>query len=369
MFSNFLYFIIVLLIYSTYPSSDKTSFSGIETLILFIGLIAVFILINRMQFHRLFLRMLNKPFTGLDHEFSSLVTRQSVMAVVLFAIDIYGLKLTAFLPAISIFSFVPTFQAMFFLVLFLFYLSIVWFYAFEIQKRFYRIDISRKSYVLSNISFSIPVLLPWLMLSGLVDVIDLLPFESLKQFLSTTTGQILYFLVFLFGIAIIGPAMIQKFWRCEPIEAGFYRNRVENLCHRAGLKYANILYWPIFGGQMITAGVMGLIKKFRYILITKGLLRHLEPEEVDAVIAHEIGHVKQKHLLFYLFFFIGFMLLSYATFDLMMYGILYAEPAYRFMNATGLDYTDVISILFSLVFRVFHAEFRTTGRCLCIYPF
>ena len=45
---------------------------------------------------------------------------------------------------------------------------------------------------------------------------------------------------------------------------------------------------------MITAAVMGLIKKFRYILVTQGLLQMLEPEEIDAVIAHEIGHVKKK---------------------------------------------------------------------------
>ena len=359
MFGNFLYFIIVLLIYATYPSSDKTSFSGIETLTLFLGLILIFIMINRMQFSRLSSRISNKPFSRLDHEFSNLVTRQSVMAVVLFAIDIYGLKLTAFLSAIPFFSFIPTLQAVFFLGLFVFYLSIVWFFAYETQQKIYQTDMSRQSYILSNISFSIPVLLPWLMLSGLVDVIHLLPFDSLKRFLSTTEGQILYFLVFLLGIAIIGPAMIQKFWRCEPIEGGFYRNRIENLCRRAGLGYANILYWPIFGGQMITAGVMGLIKRFRYILITKGLLHHLEPEEVDAVVAHEIGHIKQKHLLFYLFFFIGYMLLSYATFDLMIYGIIYSEPAYRFIQATGFDHTDMISILFSIVtIIIFFIYFR-----------
>ena len=38
---------------------------------------------------------------------------------------------------------------------------------------------------------------------------------------------------------------------------------------------------------MITAGVMGLIKNFRYILVTPSLLNLLEPAEVDAVIAHE----------------------------------------------------------------------------------
>ena len=39
---------------------------------------------------------------------------------------------------------------------------------------------SMKDYIRSNISFSIPVLIPWTFLSGLADVINLLPFELPK---------------------------------------------------------------------------------------------------------------------------------------------------------------------------------------------
>ena len=42
MFGNFLYFIIVLLIYLTYQPSEETYFSGLESLTLFMGLIAAF---------------------------------------------------------------------------------------------------------------------------------------------------------------------------------------------------------------------------------------------------------------------------------------------------------------------------------------
>lgn len=153
--------------------------------------------------------------------------------------------------------------------------------------------------------------------------------------------------------------MIQKFWRCKPLEAGYYRERIENLCSKAGLKYANILYWPIFGSRTITAGVMGLVKQFRYILVTGALLRYLEPEELDSVIAHEIGHIKKKHLLFYLVFFIGYMLVSFATFDLLLYSIFFAEPIYRFITNTGLNQTTVISSIFSfIIIIIFVIYFR-----------
>jgi hypothetical protein len=39
MFGNFLYFIVVLLIYLTYQPSEETNFSGFETITLFIGFI------------------------------------------------------------------------------------------------------------------------------------------------------------------------------------------------------------------------------------------------------------------------------------------------------------------------------------------
>ncbi|MBW2220643.1 MAG: M48 family metalloprotease [Deltaproteobacteria bacterium] len=359
MFGNFIYFIVVLLIYSTYQPSEDTNFSGIESLFLFITLILFFAWITRIQFRRLEERLSKESFHQLSHKFSATLTRQSIMAIVLFSIDIYGLNLSSFLKNIPFLSIIPTFQALLFLGLFVFYLAIVWACAYGPYRMLNTTDLSRRSYILGNISFSIPVLIPWLLLSGIADIISAMPFALPKRFLSTTEGQVAYFLVFLFAIAIVGPAMIQKFWRCKPLETGYYRRRIENLCQKAGMEYSNILYWPIFGGRMITAGVMGLIKKFRYILVTGALLQFLEPEEIDAVIAHEIGHIKKKHLLFYLVFFVGYMLVSFATFDMLIYFIFFAEPIYSFLNSIGLDQATVTSSLSSfIIILIFLIYFR-----------
>ena len=349
MFSNFIYFIIALLIYTTYQPSAEPNLGTLKTLFLFISLIALFSYFTRIQFQAIRKQIRRETFSSLDHRFNAVLTRQSVLAIVLFAIDVYGLGLSSFFKDITIFSIIPTFQALIFIALFVCYLSIVWICAHAPYQGLYNTDISMRSYVFSNILFSIPVLLPWLILSGISDIILAIPFEAPKLFLSTTEGEVIYFVVFLFVIAIIGPRMIQKFWRCKPLESGYHRNRIERLCEKAGLQYANILYWPIFGGKMITAGVMGLTKKFRYILVTNALLRLLEPVEIDAVIAHEIGHVKKKHLLFYLVFFVGYLLLSYAIFDLIIYFILYVEPIYRFLSNAGIHQTTVTSTLFSLI--------------------
>ena len=214
MFGNFIYYIIVLLIYSTYQTSEKTNFSAPETLFLFLTLVALFAGFTWLQFRRIERQILKQSSFRLDHKLRSTLTRQSIMAIVLFSIDIYGLNLSSFLVHVPFLHVIPTFEALLFLALFTGYLAIVWACAHSPYQRLYPSGMSRKTYILSQISFSVPILLPWILLSGIADIIHLLPFSWPKQLLSTTEGEITYFLVFLLAIAILGPAMIQKFWRC-----------------------------------------------------------------------------------------------------------------------------------------------------------
>jgi Zn-dependent protease with chaperone function len=348
MFSNFIYFIIVLLIYATYQPAVETNFTPIDTALLFAALHVLFITYNRSLFQRLQHRVTRESFARLDNRFNNLLTRQSILSIALFAIDIYGLSLPSFFISLPLFSIMPTLLALVFLALFVSYLAVVWGFAFDAHRHLYGSDISRSAYVWSQISFSVPVLLPWLVLSAITDLINALPFEWLKNQLATTTGSVVYFMFFLVIVAVIGPAMIQKFWRCRPLEDSTMRQRIEALCKKANLEYANILYWPIFGGRMITAGVMGLIKKFRYILVTSALLSSLQPAEIDAVIAHEIGHVKRYHLVFYLVFFAGFMVLTYATYDLIFYAVIYTEPMFQFFSRFGFNPVTLTSVFLSV---------------------
>ncbi len=348
MFSNFIYFIIVLLVYATYQPAAETNFTPIDTALLFAALHVLFIAHIRSLFQGLVRRVTQESFTRLDHRFNHLLTRQSILAIALFAVDVYGLSLPSFFVPVPLFARIPTLLALIFLALFVAYLAVVWGFAYDAYRHLYGTDISRSAYVWSQISFSVPVLLPWLALSGITDLINALPFAWFKEQLATTTGSVIYFLFFLVVVAVIGPAMIQKSWRCRPLEDGAMRQRIEALCRKANLEYANILYWPIFGGRMITAGVMGLIKKFRYILVTTALLRTLEPSEIDAVIAHEIGHVKRYHLVFYLVFFAGFMVLTYATYDLIFYAVIYTEPMFQFVSRIGFNPVTLTSVFLSV---------------------
>ncbi|MBW1899029.1 MAG: M48 family metalloprotease, partial [Deltaproteobacteria bacterium] len=348
MFGNFLYFIIVLLIYTTYQPPEEANMGPTETFFLFSLLFLIFYCITMFLFRNLERQIIIEKSQRLSHAFDSLITRQSIMAVTFFAVNIYGLSLPAFLAEIPLFKSIPTLAALIFICMFLLYLSAIWSIAYKCHSRLHDPGVSRKEYILSNISFSIPVLLPWFLLSGISDIIFILPFNMIKNALLTPIGQAIYFLFFLIIAAIAGPLLIQKFWGCTPLDKGIYRMQIEDFCRKAHLEYSDILKWPLFGGRMITAGVMGLVKRFRFILVTPALLRFLDSKELDAVMAHEIGHVKKNHLQFYLFFFVGYMLLTFAGFDLVVYFTIYIEPAYRFLIDAGIDRESLVSALTSI---------------------
>jgi Zn-dependent protease with chaperone function len=350
LFGNFIYFIVVLLIYSTYQPSEKTNLDPVETLFVFAILVSFFYGLVWLAFRQLKRQAAGTSLVSTDYRFSSIQGRLSVLAIILFTLNIYGLNLPSFLAGMALFTHLPTLGAVLFIALFVGYLAIIWYHAHPIGRMLGGIGESRRAFIWSNIAFSVPVLIPWFIISLATDLLTLLPFDFIKNIRSNPAGEIAFFSVFLLAIAIAAPAMIQRFWGCKPLAAGIHRNRIEAMCQKAQVAYANILSWPIFGGRMVTAGVMGLVDKFRYILVTDALLQHLTFDEIDAVIAHEIGHVKKHHLQFYLLFFLGFLLIFYALQDILIFLVSYLN--YLLLSA-GLFNT----VSYPAVYAIFNVVF------------
>ncbi len=348
MYGHFIYFILVLLIYTTYYPPESPYLGPFETLIIFSMLLALFVATTRLAFRALAKKMdVNGP-RGLHGQFDRLFRRQAIMAIVIFSIDVYILNLKQFIIASPFFPPSPTLMALVFIGLFVAYLAIIWWTAYETYGRLFQTSMSRRSYVLSNISFNLPIILPWLAISAGMDIIHLLPFQLPKDLLATPEGQVIFFSCFLAALIVVAPSLIKVFWRCHPLPPGPKRKRIEAMCKKASLGYKNILKWPLFEGRVLTAGVMGLVKRFRYILVTESLLQILNDDEIDAVIAHEIGHIKKKHLVFYLIFFLGFIVLSYAVFDLILYAILYSNLALPVVPDPRAEPLPFTPILFTL---------------------
>ena len=350
MFGNFIYFIVVLLIYSTYQPSGKTNLD-ITRAILFFGLFAaLFDALVWFEFRRLRKKAVTGGLFSVDYRFSIIQGRLSILAITLFTFNIYGLNLPSFLSGISIFSLFPTISAAFFMLLFVGYLAVIWYHAYPVHRMLGSTGESRRSFIWSNIAFSIPVLIPWFFISLASDLISFVPVDAVRNLRNNPAGEMAFFIILLLAIAVAAPAMIQRFWRCRPLDKGPQRDRIEALCRKAKVTYADILSWPIFGGRMLTAGVMGLVRKFRYILVTDALLNNLTSDEIDAVIAHEIGHVKKYHLQFYLVFFLGFLLLFYALQDSLIFIVSY-------LNYLLLSIGVFSTVSYPAIYTIFNVTF------------
>jgi STE24 endopeptidase len=104
-------------------------------------------------------------------------------------------------------------------------------------------------------------------------------------------------LVFLFA-----PEILRRVLPTEPLPNGPLRRRLESLCRRTGVRYREILLWHT-ENNLGNAAVMGFIPQLRYILLSDLLLETMTDEQIEAVFAHELGHVVHKHMVWLVVFF------------------------------------------------------------------
>jgi Zn-dependent protease with chaperone function len=177
--------------------------------------------------------------------------------------------------------------------------------------------------------------------------------------LNKPPGQVLFFGTFLVVLVIFMPRFIQSWWGCRPLEPSGKVHELKEFLESIGFRYRDILRWPIFEGRMMTAGIMGIVSRYRYILVTDTLMQMLNIDELKAVLAHEVGHAKYRHMLFYILFFIGFMVLFSGLFDIFYY-FFATQPLFLNLLSKGKsEVTNLFYIMISLpiLFTMF-AYFR-----------
>lgn len=96
-------------------------------------------------------------------------------------------------------------------------------------------------------------------------------------------------------IILFMPVLIRHIWDTVPLPSGSLRDRLAGMCQMHRVGYRQLLLWRTFGG-MSNAAVMGIIRPLRYILLTDALLENMTEQEIEAVMAHEIAHVRKHHI-------------------------------------------------------------------------
>ncbi len=175
------------------------------------------------------------------------------------------------------------------------------------------------------------------------------------------------------GVFVISPLLLCRIWRTEPLEAGPVRDRLEALCVRINLRFRDILVWKS-DGVMINAAVMGVFAPIRYVLLSDALLSTMTPAQIEAVFGHEAGHIRHRHIPYFLIFaFVGWLVVVGIMEGL---ACLSLEPG-RWLNLSlesieriGLGVTALFwGICFGWVSRRFERQADLFGaRCVAVAP-
>jgi STE24 endopeptidase len=99
-------------------------------------------------------------------------------------------------------------------------------------------------------------------------------------------------------VFLVSPAILKHVLRTQPLPRSPLRSKLEEMCQRCGLRYRDILLWRT-DNNMGNAAVMGILPWVRYILLSDLLLETMSDEQIEAVFAHEAGHIVHKHMAWY----------------------------------------------------------------------
>jgi Zn-dependent protease with chaperone function len=367
-YNNLLYLLIVILVLTTKDIPEIPQVT--------VSLALPFFLLKGLLYHGGALYAFKRKGISTAPQYFSMEQKFSILAVISIAIDVYLLDCSYYFSKIPFTENLPLLISIAGLCLFFMYLSMLWNAAHQSYVTIFGGARSKRTFIFSNLRNILAIILPWLLLSLLSDVLKLFNAPIIKEYLSSPWGELTVFILFFFVLLVIFPLLVTKLWGCTPLPAGPVRDNIEQFCRRQKLRYADIMLWPLFEGKMLTAGVMGFIKKFRYLLITPALLSTLTTNEIEAVMAHEIGHVKRFHIQLYLLLFLGFGLFAQISSSPVFYLLLNSDMFYKIAfwreNDPGamLSYasTTMLLLLLILYFRyIFGFFMRNFERQADIY--
>jgi STE24 endopeptidase len=87
------------------------------------------------------------------------------------------------------------------------------------------------------------------------------------------------------------------FYKFEPLENEDLKQRLVRLSESAGTKVRGIYKWHLSEKSRKANAALTGLGATRRIILADTLLDHYSPEEIEAVLAHELGHHVHKHIL------------------------------------------------------------------------
>lgn len=95
---------------------------------------------------------------------------------------------------------------------------------------------------------------------------------------------------------VLGPGMLRWLWDVHPMPEGELATWMRSACRAAKIRVRGPLVWRTHG-TLVNGAILGLLWPFRYLLFTDAMLERLPNAQLEAVLAHEIAHVRLRHML------------------------------------------------------------------------
>jgi STE24 endopeptidase len=106
------------------------------------------------------------------------------------------------------------------------------------------------------------------------------------------------FMVLFVVMAQVAPLVLFPiFYKFEPLENEDLKQRLVRLSERAGTKVRGIYKWHLSEKSRKANAALTGLGATRRIILADTLLDHYSPDEIEAVLAHELGHHVHKHIL------------------------------------------------------------------------
>ena len=351
MYTNLILFLVAIFLFSIDSVPETPLLPGWQALGLFFLLIAGYDLIARVLF--------NRTQSSRTAGYFRTEKQLAVTALFFFGTTLYVCDPKYYLSLLSLGKTMPALVNVAGLLLFVLFLVIMWRAGKRNYERIFGKKYSTLSFIKSNVKVNLPIALPWVILSLLYDVVALIPLPGVQKIFNSEWGDLFFFGIFLVFVVIFFPPLVRNLWGCRKLPEGYLKEYLDAFCAKHDFS-ADFYLWPLFEGRVLTAGVMGIVPGLRYILITPALIETMSLKELEAVMAHEIGHVKKYHLLLYVFLIGGFSLLAGMLAEPFIYMLLSMNSLNRLIINSGVSAESALTVVGSvplLLFMLFYFRF------------
>lgn len=137
------------------------------------------------------------------------------------------------------------------------------------------------------------LIIMFLPMSIIFTVFTLLP-DNIKDEAFSNVFGVIIFMLFVSGINIIMPLFYKPMLKAVPMEESELKDTLTSFLSKAGLEKICLYTWPTKKNKTANAMVSGFGKT--NIFISDYLVENADAKEVEAIVGHEIGHVKKHHL-------------------------------------------------------------------------